>query len=386
MPVAVRKRAVAALCLALLLLGGCGGLSNGEYYREREHAGHTEEAGTLGANAIGNYYTLQTALQNMIRSARESDSIRVSDYNGDLDEDLEKIRQYFTTVYPLGVYAVQGIGYDKTRVLSAMEISVTVQYRRTPEEIRSVVELLDEEEFERSMTEFFRAYGSKKVFSFTWFTDSDETFMNRIMKSWAAAGEYAVALDGVSFTCYPEDGYRRIVEIDARYLEEPEDLAAQTQKVGAQADEIVRQLPAGETQRETLSTLTEWLLGNVRIDEEATRVIRETGGLQKKTPVYTAYGALVERAAAQSGLVLAAEVLGSRLGLSCTVVIGSRDGEAYWWLAVRTDEGWLHLDLLSEETVPAVDGEDGAVVLRYIFGQDEAARRFAWDEALYRFD
>ncbi len=382
---AAGKRTFALLCCALFFLGGCSGLSSGEYYREKDHIAQPAENDETSSNSIGNYYTLQTALQNMIRSARESDSIRVSGYTGDLDEDLETIRQYFTTVYPLGVYAVQGIGYDKTRILSEMEISVTIQYRRTAEEIRSVVEVLDDSDFERRMTEYFRSFREKRVFSFTWFTDSDERFMARMMKSWAAAAEYAVGLRELSFTFYPEDEYRRIVEIDAKYIDDADQLRAQAQATRERCDEIVdEQLQRGETDRETLQLLAEWLLANVQLDEEATRVSSETEGMQRKTSVYTAYGALIEQTAAQSGLVLAAGMLGGRLGLDCTVVIGSRDGQMYWWLAVQTDEGWLHLDLLSQEGQSIGENGESAFLPQYIFDEDEAAARFDWDKTLYR--
>lgn len=385
---AAAKRILALLlCCALLFPGGCSGVSSGEYYSEKDHIAQPIENDETSANSIGNYYTLQTALQNMIRSARESDSIRVSGYTGDLDEDLETIRQYFTTVYPLGVYAVQGIGYDKTRILSEMEISVTIQYRRTAEEIRSVIEVLDDGDFERRMTEFFRSFREKRVFSFTWFTDSDERFMARMMKSWAAAAEYAVGLRELSFTFYPEEEYRRIVEIDAKYIDDADELRAQAQATRERCSEIVsKQLQAGETERETLQIIAEWLLNNVQLDEEATRVSSETEGMQRKTSVYTAYGALVEQTAAQSGLVLAAGMLGSRLGLDCTVVIGSRDGQMYWWLAAQTAEGWLHLDLLSEEGHNIDRNGETVFVPQYIFDEAEAAERFFWDKALYRLN
>lgn len=382
--VAAKNRRIGAMLMALLVLGGCGA-SSGEYYVEKEHAAQLEESGETAANAISNYYMLQTALQNMIRSGRESDSIRISGYRGDLDEDLEAVREYFMTVYPLGVYAVQGIGFDKTRILSEMDISVTIQYRRTSAEIRNVVEILEDEEFERRMTALFRSFGDKQAFSFTWFTDSDAQFMDRIMKSWAQAGECAVGLDSISLTSYPEDAYHRIVEVSVQYLDEPDVLNEQAQQVKERADQIAGDLEQGDSERDTLNILAQWLLNHVQVDEEATRVVSETGGLQKKTSVYTAYGALIEQTAAQSGLVLAAQELGSRLGLDCSVVIGSREGEVYWWLAVSTPEGWLHLDLMSQETIPPAE-EGGEASVQYIFDAEQAAQRFEWDSSLYEFE
>lgn len=378
----VRKKLAALLCLVLVLPGGCR--SSGEYYVEKEHAGQLDGQAGLSSNAIGNYYTLQTSLQNMIRSGRMSDKIRMSGYQGDLDEDLEEIREYFTTVYPLGVYAVQGIGYDKSRVLSETEISVTVQYRRTAEEIRSVVEIAGTAEFERYMTECFRGFEEHKVFSFNWFTDSDEQFMQRIMKSWMAAAEYAVGLRDISFTFYPEQGYRRIVEVEIKYLDDAQQLLRQVQEVRAAVLEAQPQMPQVTGERERLEEVGAWLAASVVLDEEATRVVRETEGLQKKTSVYTAYGAMVEGTAAQTGIVLAAEALCRQLGFQCQAVIGQMDGSVYWWLAVQTDEGWMHLDVLSQEMQMAA-GQEQNVVPKRVFTHQEAESRFSWDEEVYDF-
>ena len=143
----------------------------------------------------------------------------------------------------------------------------------------------------------------------------------------------------------------------------------------------------GETEEEKLEAIASWLLENVDIDEEATRVVSETGGLQRKTAPYTAYGALIDREAAQSGLVLAAEVLGRQVGLDCTVVIGRQGEEVYWWLAVETDEGWLHLDLLSKEGERLAE-EDGTetFVPRRVYTDEQAREHFSWDENIYHFD
>ncbi len=378
-------RKLAACCLILAALCGCSA-TEGEYYYEAAHVGQNLEAGESDADVIGSYYALQTAVRNMIRAGRESDSIRISDYKGDLDEDLKAITQDLTTTYPLGVYAVSSILFEQTRILNYQELSVTIQYRRSADEIRSVVEVLDDEDFERRMTEMFRTFGSQCVFSFSWFDYGEEDFMPLLLKCWAAAGEYAVGLKEITYASYPEDAYRRIVEINISYLEEAEVLEAQAEAVRSAAREIVGTLK-GETEEEKLEAIAAWLLDNVVIDEEATRVVSETGGLQRKSAPYTAYGALVDREAAQSGLVLAAEVLGSQMGLDCTVVMGRRGEDVYWWLAVEAPQGWLHLDLLSEEgeNQTAEDGSE-AFIPRRVFSDEQARERFSWDENIYHFE
>ena len=61
---------LAALC-------GCTA-AEGEYYYETEHVGQDLESNETDADVISSYYALQTAVRNMIRAGRESDSIRIS--------------------------------------------------------------------------------------------------------------------------------------------------------------------------------------------------------------------------------------------------------------------------------------------------------------------
>ena len=109
-----------------------------------------------------------------------------------------------TTTYPLGVYAVSSILFEQSRILHYQELSVTIQYRRSAEEIRSVEEVLDDEDFERRIVEMFRTFDGQRAFSFSWFDFSEEDFMPLLLKCWAAAGEYAVGLKEITYTSYPE--------------------------------------------------------------------------------------------------------------------------------------------------------------------------------------
>ena len=132
-----QNRWICLLLAMLLILGGCASAS-GEYYQEKEHVAQLGDSGETPANAISNYYMLQTALQNMIRSGRESDNIRISDYRGDLDEDLEAVREYFMTVYPLGVYAVQGTCWPRSnRVGGEAEGKDAAQAGDGPDKVRT---------------------------------------------------------------------------------------------------------------------------------------------------------------------------------------------------------------------------------------------------------
>ena len=122
-------------------------------------------------------------------------------------------------------------------------------------------------------------------------------------------GEYAVGLDRVSCTRYPEDGESYVLEIDPSYASDPEQLGIRADTVRSRADEICVQTDGGYGVKADF--INSYLYNNISYDQNARRVVNETLAGQPKTSIYTAYGALFEGNAAQSGLVLAASVSGA---------------------------------------------------------------------------
>lgn len=61
--------------------------------------------------------------------------------------------------------------------------------------------------------------------------------------------------------------------------------------------------------------------------------------------VLTAYGALVEKSAVCEGYARAFQLIMYRLGINCTVILGTADKTTHMWNAVRLDDGWYYTDV-----------------------------------------
>ena len=128
-----RKTALCAMVL-LLLSGGCQ--NSGEYYSETPHASSEEQtAGREFGSTASNDYDLQSAVLSMISAGRQVDTIRVQDYDGSLEEDLDRITREITTENPMGCFAVESLQFDQSQVLSYRELGITIQFKRQPQEI-----------------------------------------------------------------------------------------------------------------------------------------------------------------------------------------------------------------------------------------------------------
>lgn len=427
-----RMKSLIACTLCLAALCGCAARSEGEYYVEVPHADNAHVKEFSDQNSISSFYSLRNAVLNIIRSARTNETLRISDYTGNLDEDLKSITTEMTTENPLGMYAVSSILFEQTSILSYRKLKVTMQYRRATEEIRAVSEVLSMYDFERSVTDIFQSFGEGHVYSFSTFTDSEDTFRNRLIQCWTSNPATAVGLSEIGVTSYPEGAQTRIVEISIKYLEEAETLAKQQQQLEDAAREICATF-TGKTEKDKMTFIYQYLRANVTYLADDTVGMAGVGVILPRISRYTAYGALIEHRASQAGMVLAAKLLCSQLGMTSQFVLGEKGDEPYCWLVVKAEDQTLHFDVTTSEyrieakptdpdgeilpsvpqdstttaaeetlpeetlpddmfpseTVPAETPGDGQeVTVRrpiYLYTTSEAARRFTWDTNFYHF-
>ncbi|ODU56082.1 MAG: hypothetical protein ABT01_04660 [Clostridium sp. SCN 57-10] len=428
-----RIKSLLACILCLAVLCGCTARSEGEYYVEVPHADNAHVKEFPDQNSISSFFSLRNAVLNIIRSARTNETLRISDYTGNLDEDLKSITTEMTTENPLGMYAVSSILFEQTSILSYRKLKVTMQYRRATEEIRAVSEVLSMYDFERSLTDIFQSFGQGHVYSFLTFTDSEDTFRNRLIQCWTSNPAAAIGLSEIGVTNYPEDAQNRIVEISIKYLEETETLKKQRQQLEEAAGDICAAF-TGKTEKEKMTFIYQYLRANVTYLADDTVGMAGAGVILPRISRYTAYGALIEHRASQAGMVLAAKLLCAQLGMTSQFVLGEKAGEPYCWLVVKTEGQTLHFDVTTseyrieakptepgEETLPSIPqdstttttgetvpeeetlpddifpsetvpaetpGDGQEVTVRrpiYLYTTSEATRRFSWDTNFYHF-
>ena len=126
-----------AVC-ALLTLSGCGSLFEDEYYYEAPYSGDIGPRSDR-ATEVRNYSMLKTALTNMIVNHTETGELRFTNYNGSPSEDLAAACFEIKSQHPLGAYAVETLSYDTSYVVSYYMANIYIGYKRTAEELKSIV-------------------------------------------------------------------------------------------------------------------------------------------------------------------------------------------------------------------------------------------------------
>ncbi|MEA5039741.1 MAG: hypothetical protein VB086_07870 [Clostridiaceae bacterium] len=374
------------ICLALILLLLCGCSASGQYVYTRAHVSAGSSTQTSD-NGIGTREDLTSAISSMLRAAVESDTLMIYDYQGDLDTDLESITSDLTKSDPFGVYAVSSIVFKQVTILSRTELAVSIQYSRTEQEIASVVEAPTDADLALRITEALDNFSTGKAFYLEKVGIADPEAL--VQKCWLQNPANAVGLKDFSVASYPPKGESRILELKVEYLDNFTVLQKQREAIRSATAAVCAEY-SGQSDRDKLDFIYAYLHDNVTYDTDAARVVAETGGRQAKTSLYTAYGALLENRAAQSGVALAAKALCDGLGLSSLTVCGTLDGEPYVWLVVSTEEGLLHFDptsLLakngeSTDSTNATEAEKSADYI-YLFTAAEARHMFSWNKSLY---
>lgn len=341
----MKKKYTALLlaCTLMFAIGGCT-ISQGEYYSETAHTGTVDDSTRFGGVAgVSNYYSLQSAVFGMIGAHRENNIVPITDYDGSLEEDLKTVTQEITTENPLGCFAVASLAFDQTRVLAYRELSITVQYKRTAQEILAVKEVPSLEDMERRLTDFLASYGTSAYYSVSGIDDDDDMLCARALKCWYTTAEKAYGIKNVTFESYPEDSSSRIIEINVEWLRTEGELREQSRIVSNKVAKICSEMSAS-TPLGNLELITQYLTDNVQYDDQAMRALANNTGMYARTDTFTAYGALIDGVAAQAGIIQAAKLMCDNMKIPCNMVCGTNGGVSCCWLRVQNDGAWYNYD------------------------------------------
>ena len=138
---ALKRGIAAALALSCaLLLTGCSSLLESPYAVVEPHTERPATAEDSSAVQAGTYSELVNTVLFFVSQGTEKGLIQLTDdYDGDVEEDLNRACLEVAKDDPLGAYAVDFIKNDCTKVLTTYEATITISYRRTREQIRSLV-------------------------------------------------------------------------------------------------------------------------------------------------------------------------------------------------------------------------------------------------------
>lgn len=133
------KKRLFALCLCLSLsLTGCAAMLERDYLSVTPHARLPAAADDSTTVWVETYPELVDAIFSLVSEHRESGVIRLRNWKGNVRQNLSDACDEVSHDDPLGAYAVDRIKPEFVRIATYYEATVSIDYRRTAEQVASV--------------------------------------------------------------------------------------------------------------------------------------------------------------------------------------------------------------------------------------------------------
>lgn len=348
----MKKAPLAVLLSACLLLTGCSSMLERSYERSQQHEEKPVTAEDSSVLRVENYRELVSAVLYLVSQGREEGVIQLYNYGGDVESDLPAACLEVATEDPLGAYTVDYIKHEVTRVVSYDQAKLSIGYRRTQEEVRSIVNVTGSGAIRSELQEALTRFDERVVLRVAYFAENEESIRDLVRQAYYDTPAAALGMPEVEVGLYPDSGRERIVELLLTYPLSAEELRRQSALLQAQLVQF--SYPWDTDRREAVRQSAEEVRNQTNYDPD--------GG-------NTAYAALVEGSADDEGLALAYTLVCRELrNVVCEVVEGTRKGESHFWNEVRlTARGeTLYLDLSrASENAPVLHTADEMALLGY---------------------
>lgn len=339
------KKWIPALALSLALaLGGCS-LSGQAYTVVEPHAEHPvlgENESTIKAST---YSELVNGVLFFVSQGVEEGVIQITDYNGDVEDDLNRACLEVAKDDPLGAYAVDFIKNDYTTIITTYEATINISYRRSPEQVSSLVNITGTSAIREEAVQALSAFKTELALRVGYFTGDVAAVEEQVRQAYYDTPAAALGMPECSVALYPDTGTQRIVEILLDYPEAPTALQQKSRQLQEQAEAILTPI-----QHQIASRKLDLLLGSL---PDVVRVDLETGGA-------TAWDALVGQGADDEGLALAFQLLCDGLDLNGQMVEGTLQGEPHFFNQVERNGQavWVDLGRSTSQTYTAAQMTD----------------------------
>lgn len=350
---------VLTVILALVLtlgLGGCASMLDHNYTVVQPHEdGPTSDGDVITAE---NYQQLEDAVIYFVDQGMSYGVVHLSNYTpdrGDVEADVDAACLYAVQEYPLGAYAVSYIRPQCSYIVSYYEVNIYISYRRTQDQVKSIVSVTGTSAIREELQDTLRAFGAEAVLRVTYFNEDEKFIQDLVRQAYYDTPESALGMPEVTVSIYPgltegeetAPGGVRIVEIQLSYPEDQELLQRKTERLAARLSSIGSQLEVDGDQA-GVRTLFDLLRDTAQYS------LRDSEGHR----VNTAYAALVDGQADSEGMALAFQLLCQYTGVECTVVPGTLDGAEWYWNIVTLSDGESrHVDATRADGFALQDAE-----------------------------
>ena len=324
--------AIILLCLCLCCgLCGCDLWMQGSYAHVTPHK--MPETSDDGERIeVSSYQTLYQALCEIVEKGATGATVYYPNENVvTVKNYMESAVRQVCTVNPIGNYAVEKITYEVGTKGGVQAVAVQIAYDRSLSDIRYINRVAEVEEGVAIMYDALEKCKPSATFLLENYTQTD---FAQLVKNYVDENpDVCMEMPQVTVTTYPQEGSQRVIEVLFDYENSRDDLRAMQQTVAAAFESATLSVTESAENAEKCVQLYRYLVLHYNSEGLHTSI----------TPAYSLlhYGIGDSKAYAT---VYAA--MCNKVGVDCSVVIGTKDGKPHYWNAVKAGESYLFVDFL----------------------------------------
>lgn len=335
---------IAALIFAaavLLSASGCAWPVAQEYYYSARYSDSSDALITGQMDNIKNYYGLIKAISAMVNSHQESATLKIIGYDGEISEDLTAACLEVKSSTAVGAYAVEYISYDLSRIVSYYEADIYITFKRTAEQINSVVNVGNGYLAREAVYQAVRDMKDTLVIQVNGEDITTDDVMEYFDTAFLRHPLELLAAPEMKLEDFKSSGTQTIYEMTFSYPKGKYRLREMKEKIAGQAEEILGKV-TGEAVEDRAFSLAQQLSELCEYDptsEIRNEIYRSDSGMGG-----TAYGVLLEGVADSRGFALTFYGLCDMLGIDCIIVQGRLQNEDHWWNIIKVENEFYHVD------------------------------------------
>lgn len=328
-----RKAMGAALAVCCLTLSGCT-LTQLEYQSVVPHDEQYNLDESSDALVVDNYMGLKNAIFSFVERGTEYGVIRIYQYENEeiydsatIEAGLAEAVDEVCNTDPLGVYAVDYMTHDCTKISNYYELHLYITYTRTPEEIAAIIRVGGMSGIRSPMTTAIVEGEEKIALRVSNYAPTNYDLLAR--RCYRGAPSQIVCLPAITSSIYPVSGVQRIVELQFAYPYSDAQMDARRAELDAALDDLASQYP-GDFYSTTLRALCNQL---------RTQALGKT-----RTEDALLYDLMCATTYSDESVALAVTELCDRMGVSAHTVVGEKNEREYCWNMILLGKVWYHLD------------------------------------------
>ena len=325
---------IVATCL------GCSSILEGDTRSESPHTAVSNERPQEARIEVSNYEELKARILDFVMRHEGQGLMVVHRYGGDVETDVDRAIDEIMSDNPRAVYAVAEIDGIVTRIVSYFEIDINIEYKRTKEQLESIIAVSNLRYLRTELLRIMSEYREEAVF-LTSLQVTEMDMVGFVIETYYENPRNIVIMPITVVETFTTNGNERLIELRFRYIAE----ADMMRQYGASLTGSVRRnvlVAEGENDAEILLSLVVNLIGASNFDEATARTISEHG---VQNLAATAHNALVTGSAVGEGFAMAFKALCDELGLDCRVVLGYLNGMVHAWNIVSLFGDYYHIDV-----------------------------------------